>query len=79
MPGDEILARLLTEDLVPLGEGTRLAGNPSSMSLIRWGTYGKKARATGLAVYLDIADIGGGLKTSVQAYRRFLEEVNRRG
>ena len=69
--------RVLDETVFGFREGKRwLPRNPSYRTLFNWWRLGLKS-ASGRRVHLETAKVGGERCTSVEAYGRFMERINR--
>jgi hypothetical protein len=52
------------------------SGSPSYQSLRRWSDEGVKNKQNGKRIVLETMQVGSIFKTSLEAYRRFLERTN---
>jgi len=68
----------LHENLMPLTQLRRhLPGKPAYMTLFGWCKAGRVNRLTGKRVFLEQIRLPSGMHSSLEAYLRFLESLNR--
>jgi len=68
--------RVLSETVIRAHQRHRLAGKPHKCTLYRWRKRGTKHPVTGYLVTLEWAYLGGEPVTSLEAYDRFMRQLN---
>lgn len=71
------MINVLEETLIGLDEGRKLPGNPAYNTLKTYCVDGVVSEVNGRLVKLERIQVGKRWRTSVEAYRRFTEELNR--
>ena len=67
---------ILREHLIPLSQSkSKLPGNPSKSTVIRWVKDGIKGKKSSKAIKLEVAYIGTTPYTSLEAFERWSERI----